>query len=59
MVEALEPDGDSALVVALRVGEARISARITRRAAGLLALAPGVPCHAIIKAMATEEAGAG
>lgn len=57
VVETMEPDGDTGLVVALRMGEARVSARITRRAAEMLALAPGQACHAIIKAMATEEAG--
>lgn len=55
-VESLEPDGGTGLVVALNAGGARVRARITRRAAAMLDLAPGIPCHAIIKAMATEEA---
>ena len=42
------------LTVALRCGEADLLARITRKSAVALALAPGTPVHAIVKSVALD-----
>lgn len=46
-----------ALVTLAVGGGQRLTARITHRAVAALDLAPGVDCHAIVKAMAAEPAG--
>jgi molybdate transport system ATP-binding protein len=51
ITEIRQGDGPGALVT-LAVGEDRLLARITRRSAEALALAPGQTCHAIIKSVA-------
>lgn len=43
------------VLVRLRIGEEAIVARITRRSCAKLAIAPGVSCHAIVKAMAVAR----
>ncbi|ANT60117.1 molybdenum ABC transporter ATP-binding protein [Salipiger sp. CCB-MM3] len=47
------------MMVSLDTGAGRILARITRRSAEALGLAPGVPCHAVMKsvAVAPEDIG--
>ena len=40
------------VMVTLAVGEDRLAARITRRSAEALGLAPGQTCHAVIKSVA-------
>lgn len=48
-VESLVPEGAAGMIVALRLGEERLLARITRRSAEALALTPGLALHAILK----------
>lgn len=51
-VSTIEPLPDAASVlVALELGEARLLAHITRRSVATLGLAPGLPVHAIVKAV--------
>jgi molybdate transport system ATP-binding protein len=60
VVEALrEGDGPGALVT-VQTPAGRILARVTRRSAQALGLAPGVDCHAVVKtlAIAPEDVGA-
>ncbi|WP_353473356.1 molybdenum ABC transporter ATP-binding protein [Salipiger sp. H15] len=47
------------MLVSLETGAGRVLARITRRSAAALELAPGVPCHAVMKtvAVAPEDIG--
>lgn len=49
------------VMVTLAVGEDRLAARITRRSAEALGLAPGQTCHAVIKsvAVAPDDIGTG
>jgi molybdate transport system ATP-binding protein len=49
------------VMVTLTVGEDRLAARITRRSAEALGLAPGQTCHAVIKsvAVAPDDIGTG
>lgn len=56
--EIREGEGPGA-AVALRVGEDRILARVTRRSVRRLGLAKGVACHAILKATAVAPADVG
>lgn len=49
----ITPDGASCLVL-LALGDTRLRARITRRAAEALGLNPGMTCHALVKAVALE-----
>lgn len=53
-------DGPGAMVT-LALGPERLIARITRRSAETMGLAPGQPCHAVIKtvAVAPEDIGTG
>nr|WP_213396461.1 molybdenum ABC transporter ATP-binding protein [Yoonia sp.] len=53
-------DGPGAMVT-LAVGEDRLAARITRRSAEAMGLAPGQTCHAVIKsvAVAPDDIGTG
>ena len=51
-VESLSPEGDAGMVVVLRLGEERMLARITRRSAKALELAPGHEVQAILKTVA-------
>lgn len=51
-------DGPGALVV-LAVGDDRLTARITRRSAEALGLAPGQSCHAVIKTVAVAPGDVG
>jgi molybdate transport system ATP-binding protein len=61
VVEAVGAGEGPAAEVALRCGEDRILARLTRRSVAALALAPGRPCFAILKAVAVaaEDVGVG
>lgn len=54
-VESLAPAGPASTDVVLRCGAARLRARITRRSAEALGLAPGVVCHAIVKSVAIAQ----
>ena len=47
------------VAVALRAGEDSLLARITRRSAEALSLAPGVACHAVMKAVAVAPEDVG
>ncbi|MBW7922106.1 MAG: molybdenum ABC transporter ATP-binding protein [Rubellimicrobium sp.] len=59
-VAALRPDRDGVLVgLALGTGSEQIIARITRRSADRLALAPGVAVHAVLKAVTLAREGVG
>jgi len=51
-ITALQPDGASGLLVQLDAGGAPLLAHVTNRAAAALALAPGLPVFAVIKAVA-------
>lgn len=51
-VEELREGGGPGALVALSTPAGRILARITRRSATLLGLAPGVACHAVVKSVA-------
>lgn len=51
-VESLVPEGEAGMIVALRLGEERLLARITRRSAEALGLRPGLPVQAILKTVA-------
>lgn len=54
-VAALRMGEGPGVVVQLRAGEERLLARITRRSAEALALAPGLACHAILKSVAVAQ----
>jgi molybdate transport system ATP-binding protein len=54
-IDSLQADGDYAVSVVVAVGDQRLEARITRRSAEHLALAPGQPIHAVIKSLALAE----
>jgi len=53
-VDAIEPAGASDVTVTILSGSDRISARITRRSAGLLGLKPGLPVFAVVKSVSLE-----
>jgi molybdate transport system ATP-binding protein len=54
-VEALVPGEGPAVEVELRAGAERLLARVTRRSAAALALAPGRPVYAVIKTVAIDR----
>ena len=54
-IEQLVADGDYAVNVHMRVGEQPLEARITRRSAEALVLAPGQTIHAVVKSLALAE----
>ncbi|PWR02502.1 molybdenum ABC transporter ATP-binding protein [Meridianimarinicoccus roseus] len=54
-VLALRGGGGPGVVVQLGSGTDRLLARITRRSADALALAPGMHCHALIKSMSVAR----
>lgn len=54
-VAEITADGDHAVNVLLGAGEQTLEARITRRSAQALDLAPGQPIHAVIKSLALAE----
>jgi len=58
-VEAVRAGGGPGALVSVQTEAGRILARVTRRSAGLLQLAEGVPCYAIVKtlAIAPEDVG--
>ncbi len=58
-VVALREGSGPGMLVQLSAGEDQLLARITRRAAEALALAPGVPCHAIAKAVSVAPGDSG
>lgn len=51
-VTALTPEGEGAMLVSLRAGQAALIARVTRHSAQALDLQPGGQVHAILKAVA-------
>jgi molybdate transport system ATP-binding protein len=56
-VAAIGPPHGAAVDVSLSAGTAVLHARLTRRAVAELALAPGKPCFAIVKASALADDG--
>ncbi len=54
-VAALRMGEGPGVVVQLRAGEERLLARVTRRSAEALGLAPGLACHAILKSVAVAQ----
>lgn len=54
-VERLKADGDHAVSVFMQVGGQSLEARVTRRSAEALALAPGQRVYAVIKSLALAE----
>ena len=51
-VDELSEEGDSQMVVRLRVGETVLLSRITRKSAAVLGLRPGARVHAQVKGVA-------
>lgn len=60
-VTEIQPSHEPGVMVVLATGEERLSARITRRSAEALGLAPGKPCFAVLKTVAVspEDVGTG
>jgi molybdate transport system ATP-binding protein len=58
-VTALRPGHGPGMVVQLRVGQDLILARITRRSAEALGVAPGLSCYAIMKTVAVAPGNVG
>jgi molybdate transport system ATP-binding protein len=58
-VEALQPAGQGAVEVQLRLGEERLLAQVTRRSAEALGLAPGRDVFALIKTVAIDRRSLG
>ena len=58
-VVALHDGQGPGVLVRLEVGEEHILARLTRRSAQALALAPGVTVHAVLKSVAVAQADVG
>lgn len=58
-VVALHDGQGPGVLVRLEVGEEHILARVTRRSAQALALAPGVTVHAVLKSVAVAQADVG
>ncbi|MCB2037741.1 MAG: TOBE domain-containing protein, partial [Ottowia sp.] len=54
-VQALADDGPAQMLVALEAGGVPLLARVTRKSAQLLALAPGQPVFAQIKGVAVLD----
>jgi molybdate transport system ATP-binding protein len=54
-VQALTGDGPAQMLVALDVGGTALLARITRKSAQTLALAPGLPVYAQVKSVSIER----
>ncbi|MCE5973467.1 molybdenum ABC transporter ATP-binding protein [Sinirhodobacter sp. WL0062] len=54
-VEKIETDSGQRAWVQLRMGDEAILARLTQRSVTALGLAPGVPCHAILKSVAVAR----
>jgi molybdate transport system ATP-binding protein len=61
VIAEIRPGRGPGALVTLALGPDRLAARITRRSAEALGLAPGQTCHAVIKsvAVAPEDVGAG
>ncbi len=59
VVEAVHRGDGPGVAVSLRLGEDRLLARITAEAMDELGLAPGTPCHAVLKATAVARADIG
>jgi molybdate transport system ATP-binding protein len=55
-VLSLTPAEGGGVLVALRLGEQRLLARVTERSATALGLRPGLECHAILKSVALAGA---
>lgn len=51
-VERLTPEGRAGMLAVLAMGDDRLTARLTRRSAAAMGLAPGQDCHAIVKTLA-------
>lgn len=58
-VAEIRAGGGPGALVALDTAAGRILARITRRSADALALAPGIPVHAVVKSVAVAPADVG
>ena len=58
-VTELRPGAGPGMLVQLRAGGAALLARVTRRSAGALGLAPGVACFAVVKSLAVAQADVG
>ncbi len=56
-ITAIDAQQGSNVTVTLSAGAAVLRARVTRRAAGQLALAPGMPVYALIKAVSLDRHG--
>ncbi|MEI4473428.1 molybdenum ABC transporter ATP-binding protein [Frigidibacter sp. MR17.24] len=59
VVEAVRLGEGPGALVRLAVGQDRILARVTRRSVEALALAPGTPCHAVLKSVAVAKGDIG
>lgn len=59
VVEAIHRGAGPGVALSLRIGEARLLARITAEAMEELHLRPGVECHAVLKATAVARADIG
>ncbi len=57
-IERISPAGPHEAFVTLRIGPARLLARVTRDAVDRLALTPGLPVHALVKSIAFDHGGA-
>jgi molybdate transport system ATP-binding protein len=58
-VAALRPGKGPGVLVQLRIGQESLLARVTKRSAEALRLAPGVACHAIAKTVSVAPADIG
>ena len=58
-VTALHEGAGPGVAVGLAAGEDRLLARVTRRSARALGLAPGTRCHAILKSVSVAQADVG
>ncbi|MCX8508117.1 MAG: TOBE domain-containing protein, partial [Rhodobacteraceae bacterium] len=54
-VVSLRDAGPASMEITLECGAVALRARITRRSAGSLGLAPGSACHAILKSVALAQ----
>ncbi|WP_340109557.1 molybdenum ABC transporter ATP-binding protein [Pikeienuella sp. HZG-20] len=59
VVEDVHLGGGPGAMIALRVGDQRLLARVTRRSLNALGLAPGAPCSAVVKSVAVMRAEIG
>ncbi|MFI0396316.1 molybdenum ABC transporter ATP-binding protein [Paracoccus jiaweipingae] len=55
-VICVTPQSPAEALVQLRAGQARLLARVTARSVRNLSLAPGTPCHALVKSVALARA---